>query len=56
MTDKKTSHPTLDAPRVLSAEQVRQLLREGQSGRREMEARFERMERVNPKDAATRAR
>jgi len=42
--------------RVLSVEEVRMLLREGREGRREVDARLERMERLDPKDAASRAR
>lgn len=41
---------------ALSPEEVRRLLREGREGRRELDARLERMERVDPKDAAARAR
>lgn len=42
--------------RVLSVEEVRMLLREGREGRREVDARLERMERLDPKEAASRAR
>lgn len=54
MTEKKTAQPV--AARVLTADEVRSLLREGQEARRAVDARLERMERVDPKDAAARAR
>ena len=43
-------------PRTLTREEVRELMRQGEAIGRELEAGFERMERVDPKSAATRAR
>lgn len=56
MTEKKNVQQQTPATRVLTAADVRELLREGREGRREVDARLERMERVDPKDAAARAR
>ena len=42
-------------PRTLSREEVRELMRQGEAVGRELEARFELMERVDPKSAAIRA-
>lgn len=43
-------------PRTLTRDEVRALMRQGEAIGRELEARFERMERVDPKSAAARAR
>ena len=43
-------------PRTLTRDEVRELMRQGEAIGRELEARFERMERDDPKSAATRAR
>ena len=56
MTDQKKSDPAAWVPPVLTKDQVREYLRQGQEGRREVDARLERMERVDPKNAAARAR
>ena len=44
------------APRTLSREEVRELMREGEISGREIEARFTRMERIDPVTAAVKAR
>jgi len=44
------------APRTLSREEVRELMREGEIMGREIEARFTRMERIDPVTAAVKAR
>ncbi len=57
MNENERVQPTPEqTARVLTVEEVRKLLREGQEGRREVDARLERMERLDPKDAAARAR
>lgn len=58
MTDeKKTLEPAAPSPpRVLTREEVRALLAEGRRIRRDVEARFDRMERLDPRDAQARAR
>lgn len=43
-------------PRTLTRDEVRELMRQGEAIGRELEAGFERMERVDPKSAAARAR
>lgn len=57
VTKKKVApkSPPETAP-VLTPEQVRQLLREGEAVRRDLEARIDRMRKVSPRDAAARAR
>lgn len=44
------------APRILTKTEARELLRQGEVARKEIAARFDRMERIDPKTAAARAR
>ncbi|MBX3245968.1 MAG: hypothetical protein KF901_02160 [Myxococcales bacterium] len=58
MTDekKKLEPAVTPPPRVLTREEVRELLAEGRRIRRDVEARFDRMERLDPREAQARAR
>lgn len=61
MTDEKKKKKKLEPavtspPRVLTREEVRALLAEGRRIRRDVEARFDRMERLDPREAQARAR
>jgi hypothetical protein len=51
-----TSAAPVATTKALSQAQVRKLLAEGRGVRRELEARVQKMRRVSPTDAATRAR
>lgn len=53
---KPESSPTPQGPRRLEADEARRLLREGHQARREAHERLARMEKLDPKDAAARAR
>ena len=44
------------APRILSREEVRELMKQGEIAWKEISARFDRMERVDPATAAMKAR
>lgn len=56
MPKKQPSTKPTTHVRVLSAQQLRKLLREGRLVRRDLEDRIARMRRIDPDDAAARAR
>ncbi len=56
MPSKPSPRPVTPQPRVLSAQEIRKLLREGRLVRQDLEDRIARMRRIDPDDAAARAR
>ncbi|MDQ3031384.1 MAG: hypothetical protein M3Y87_03135 [Myxococcota bacterium] len=56
MTKKQRTPQAVPMARVLSAQQLRKLLREGRLVRQDLEERIARMRRIDPNDAAARAR